>query len=276
MKKVRNFLQKIFHPKSGTYSFFLGLMSFSAILISLLTLQEMKTQRELSMMPIVRIQNPNSIEIQLDSACTQSYYTQDIRLLEEDEISPKKIEDWFALHLVNVGEGSAVNLEIEWQIDYKWFEDQFTKLKLDPLLFNLQTKEDFILLTYKNCYEGNSGDYYEKAGTEKKSHLLSTSKDVKPLKIRIPPILLKLYISAIRSDWIKNGQNKENLLSEESLESSLTIRYESVTGYAYSERYELNVTLIPPHINATSLEGNLAGISASYNDFILDLAIKEI
>ncbi|MEM8887173.1 MAG: hypothetical protein AAGD28_04230 [Bacteroidota bacterium] len=278
MKKLYNFFKKVFNPKSGTYSFLLGLMSFLAILISLLTLQEMKTQRELSMMPIIRIQNPENLLLEVDSICSETLFTSRIALKTKGE-RPKVFaidEELFKLDLVNVGEGSAVNVAIDWQIDFNGIVQDFEALGIDSLQLRMDIKEEAVFYNYKNCDGAYSAKVYSTQITERKSHLLPASNQNEGEKVRIPSIILEFLVNAIRAEWIMIGQNAQNVFEPENLETHISIKYESVLGNVFSDHYKISFGLTPGSIKSVSLLGGSRNISASYQDFILELKIEKM
>lgn len=278
MKKLYTFFKKAFNPQSGTYSFLLGLMSFLAILISLLTLQEMKTQRELSMMPIIRIQNLDNVSLEVDSSCAEAFFTKGIRIRARDQKEEALLlsTDPLKLRLVNVGEGSAVNIEIDWELDFAWFASHFDSLKIDPLKFKFNLTEENILYTYQKCDGGINGISYGLDITDKRSHLLPASSQPEGTMLQIPSIVIELLVNAIRAKWMIEGQSGENLLEGKDLETSLNIRYESVTGELYKEQYKVSFILIPSFISTQSLSGDIKKVSASDQRFILELKIEKV
>ncbi|MEL6255851.1 MAG: hypothetical protein AAFR87_27855 [Bacteroidota bacterium] len=278
MKKLINFFKTVSNPKSGAYSILLGLMSFLAIIISLLTLQEMKTQRELSMMPILRIQNPDNFLLAVDSSCAESYFSRRISIKSDKKDSEAYSidEDLFSLGLVNVGEGSAVNIEIDWDIDFTDIVEQFDALKIDTLKFMLKLENGNLIYRYQRCDEGFSGRSYSNLITTRKSHLLTASSQAEKESAKIPTIILEFLVNVFRAQWKKEGQNPENVFISKSLESHLNIAYESVIGNKFLDQYKITFSLTPPFFNAQTLPGGSQKVFASYQEFILEMKIEKI
>lgn len=113
-KKIKQLLA----PKSPLYPLILGLGSLLAVLISLFTLQEMKTQRELSIMPMVFVQDFNSKIILADSLCKENYYSNNIVLKNTKNKSEVKLQEWWSIDFINVGAGSAIDINAEWDLNY--------------------------------------------------------------------------------------------------------------------------------------------------------------
>lgn len=279
MNKLFKGVKKIFHPKSGLYSVLLGLMSFLAILVSLLTLQEMKAQRELSTMPIIHVQDFDSKKIHVDSSCLEMVYGDKIRLdngyNEKLLIDGLTVENWFVLDLINIGQGSAVNLEVDWKVNFKWYLDFFKTLDLDPDVFKIEALKKGFYFKYKNCSNSASSASHSTGNVFKKSHLLSASNNVKGVKISVPKIMLGLHVAAIKARWLVEGQNKNNIMNLP-VDHEFILSYESVNGNKYSEKYKATLTLTPPEMQTIVDDGGETKISASYEKFILEFSIEKI
>lgn len=282
MRKAIKFLKNIFDPKSNLYSILLGSMSFLAILISLLTLKEMKVQRELSMMPIARVQSFENVYIHVDSSCQDMIYNDEINVhksfdnqSENPEFTNEKISDWFVLSLINIGEGSAIDIEVEWNINYKWFQEYFADLKIDEDIFKFTLDNQNIFVVNKNCSNIKSGKSAPTLSKITYSHLLSASNSSERIKINIPELILKLQVAAIKGAWLGEGQNAENLTSIP-VEHQFKIKYNSVNGLEYQDTYKASVSLTSPLIETQMKSGKETIFSASYNNFIVEFIVEKL
>jgi len=271
------FVKKIFHPKSTLYPLLLGLMSFLAILVSLLTLQEMKTQRDLSMQPIVRIENYDNTIIHVDSSCQEMIYGDAINLYKSNEISMidqgfvnEKEDRWFALEMINVGKGAAVDLQINWAINYKYFDEAFDKRRLDKKIFSMKMQDGQILLTYNKCTPSNYASSSHSRNNIEISHLLPAEDQDMSIKIPIPIQMIKLQVALIKANWLLEGQTFENIVSSR-VPHTFTVKYASVNGTTFEHKYKMALAISPPSQNIVN-----GKLSASYKNFILEVDIEEL
>ena len=270
-------LKKIFHPKSTLYPLLLGLMSFLAIVVSLLTLQEMKTQRDLSMQPIVRIENFDNKLIHVDSSCQDMIYDDAINLYKSIDFSNKdqgftneKEEEWFALEMINVGKGAAVDLEIDWEINNNYFNNVFNQLPLDKKIFAFNKKDETILLTFNKCSSSTNASSSQSRINIEISHLLPAESQNTTIKIPIPIQVLKLQIALIKAKWFLDGQTFDNIASSK-VPHNFTVKYASVNGSKFEQSYKMSLAISAP--SQRIINGKLF---ASYKNFIIELNIEEI
>lgn len=271
------FIKKIFHPKSTLYPLLLGLMSLLAIIVSLLTLQEMKTQRDLSMQPIVRIENYRNKFIHIDSSCQEMIYEDAINLYEPDApslngqgFSNKKHEEWFALEMINVGQGAAVDLQIEWGINFNLFDEVFNELSLDKEIFVFNKKDERILITYKKCTSSTNASSSQSKNSAEISHLLPADGQNATVKVPIPIQMLKLQVALIKAKWLKEGQTFDNISSSQ-VPHTFTLKYSSVGGSIVEQKYKITLAMSTPSQNVVN-----GKVFASYKNFILEVKFEAI
>ena len=271
------FFKKIFHPKSTLYPLLLGLMSFLAIVVSLLTLKEMKTQRDLSMQPIVRIENFDNKLMHVDSSCSDMIYNDEINLYKSNELSminqgftTAKVGEWFALEMINVGKGAAVDLQVDWELNYNYFNDVFTELQLDKKTFTFSNKNESVLITYNKCNDATNAYSSQSNSTIQISHLLPAENQNTTIKIPIPNQILKLQIALIKAKWLLEGQTFDNIASSK-VPHNFTVKYASVNGSKFEQSYKMSLAISAP--SQRIINGKLF---ASYKNFIIEVYIEEI
>ena len=100
----------------------LNICTFITSLIGLLTLLEMVKQRHASMMPNVLVQSPYLLTIKDEGGYGSPYsWTKENHNENMKEKFPYNIE------LVNVGLGTAVDIEYEWCFDIKYYMEKIPK-----------------------------------------------------------------------------------------------------------------------------------------------------
>jgi len=263
-----------FDQNSAFFSLLLALMSFCAIVVSMLTLKEMQTQRDLSMMPIIYPQNFQSLKIKSDSICDQSVFHYNISgiVKEGDSLVEKKINDWFKLGFINVGKGSAVNIEFTWDLNFEFYANFFDTLELDPKIIKFtkeNVKDKFYNMHFYNCKTGTSTIYEDKYSISY-THLLPASDTNEDFHLSIPSQVLAFHIAQFKSSWLKHGQNNNNTHTF-SLNHYLTLKYESVNGKEFKSKYEVEVEIYLPNVFYKQTR-----IYAPWENFVLGVYLKKI
>lgn len=259
----------IFDQNSAFFSLVLALMSFCAIIVSLMTLQEMQKQRELSMMPIIYPQNFESIKLKSDSICDSTVLHFFIKGIGKNNLEYKRYKEWFKLGFINVGKGSAVNLKFEWEENYDWFYNFFDTIQIDPKIMKLEKHNNKFLIKSFICTTHTSS-IVDRNSTFQYSHLLPAADKKENFQIHFPSYILPLHLSYFKSMWLTHGQRKENTSSFQ-LKHYLNLSYESVNGKVYRKKYEVEIKLTPPIVYNIS-----EGVYAPWENFDLNILIKEL
>jgi len=263
--------KKIFHPNSPFYSLMLGLMSFFAVVISLFTLKEMQNQRELALTPVIYPQNFESIMVYTDTLCGD-IFSKNI-FIKKNENNVGNIKDWLNLGLINVGQGSAVGIEVEWDINYDWFVQYLDTLDIESNLFGIEVyeSENEILYNFSECKSGTSSSE-SKVVKQSFSHLLSAAQNKEGLEIPIPKKLIQFPISCIRAGWHKHGQNVNNSQGIK-LEHRLKISYKGVNEQKYSSAFKVVIDVFVP--SWSSGQGNFH-VKAAKDRFGLRIKVEKL
>ena len=264
--------KKIFHPNSPFYSLMLGLMSFFAVVISLFTLKEMQNQRELALTPIIYPQNFENTMVYTDTLCGD-IYSENVFIKKNEEVIDN-VNEWFNLGLINVGQGSAVDIEVEWDINYDQWAQYLDTLSIENSLFNIEVHEEENKIHYynQNCGSG-SVTSIDKKVRDSFSHLLSAAQNKDGLKIPIPSRLIKFPISCIRAGWYKHGQNKINCETKP-LEHQLKISYDGVNGGKYSSTFKVLIHVIVPRYSHKRYSN--FHVIAPKDEFLLRIEVDEL
>lgn len=208
--------------------FLLNICTFITSLIGLLTLFEMVKQRHASMMPNILVQSPYSLTIKNE----RGYYSP-YRWLKTDDGANENIKEQFpfCVDLVNVGLGTAINIEYEWCFE--------TKFYIEKNLSDIQYNEEKNIIYLHN-----------------KKQLLKTN-GLKSIKYRIPyaqtsekfqievlkefQCFFSAYLFSISDvensdlciDFMKDCCNYEYPL--------LIIKYNDISGKSYKKSFKFNM-----------------------------------
>lgn len=263
-----------FDQNSAFFSLVLALMSFCAIIVSLMTLREMQTQRELSLMPIIYPQNFKTIKLKSDSICDTTIYHYQIEgtMKEGDSLVQKPYQDWLKLGFINVGKGSAVNIKFIWDLNYGYFANSFDTIQVEPWKFEFkktEIRDKNFMLRFFNCKTGTSSIFNNEYSISY-THLLPAADTDEDFYIKIPPTLIALHIARYRSLWLKYGQTETNTTGF-SVKNHLNLQYESVNGNKFNTNYEVEIDLYPPLVSYGQ-----EGIYASWENFELGMNLKQL
>ena len=260
-----------FDQNSAFFSLVLALMSFCAIIVSLLTLKEMQTQRELSLMPIIYPLNFKSIALKSDSICDSSvlHFKINGKGKGGNDTEIKNFKDWFKLGFINVGKGSAVNVKFEWEENYDWFLNFYDTIQIPTEVLSFEKQYDTFIIKSFNCKTSTS-TALKKGWPVSYSHLLPAADTEENFHINIPGYILPLHISYFKSIWLAHGQTNQNT-SFFRLKHYLNLSYESVNGKKYRKKYEIEIILNPPFVYNRKRK-----IYAPWEDFNLDILINEL
>ena len=175
--------------------------------------------------------------------------------------------------MINVGQGSAVNLEVEWLINYDSWVQYLDTLGIENNLFNIEVHEEQNEIHYffQNCGAGTVTSI-DLNISQSFSHLLSASQNKDGLKIPIPHRLIKFPISAIRAGWHKYGQNKINCETQH-LEHQLKISYAGVNGKKYSSTFKVMLEVLVPRYSHAQ-DG--FHVIAPKDEFLLRIEVEEM
>ena len=234
LKKIK----QLFAPKSPLYPLILGLGSLMAVLVSLFTLQEMKTQRELSLTPMIFVQDFDRKYILADTICKENYLSNKIVLKNIENQNGQKLSECWHIDFINVGQGSAVDINATWEMDYKFFEAFFKTHEIDDSNFYVEVNDKYYGYRNKNCNKSGNAYRFSMNDQHHFSHLLSASSDKDGLQVPISSHILKFHIACFRAVWDKEGQNRDNTIST-SITHRLTLTHSSVNGNKYIKKYDV-------------------------------------
>ena len=164
-------------------SFAVTLLSFFAIIISFFTLNEMKKQRDLSLEPNLFFNKVDPFEIEYELDCDSCYY---VRPTIDGQ------EQFSLLNLVNVGSGNAVNVTVDWDINFDQFREKLLKFEVDTNLIQIIDSDDMISVKYNS--DGGTGSTNSAIRSYHTSHIYTGSSDSDGLTLDIPSHCL-LYTS---------------------------------------------------------------------------------
>lgn len=264
-------IKQLFAPKSPLYPLILGLGSLMAVLISLFTLQEMKTQRELSLTPMVFVQDFNDKLIIADTLCKQNYFSNNIVIKNMEDKSEGDLKEWWYIDFINVGEGSAIDINATWKMNYEFFETFFLKNnEIDKGKFNVELGKMFYGYSYNNC-EGSNANRKTVSDHHHFSHLLSASNNMDELRVPINRDILKFHIACFRAVWDKQGQNRDNT-NLISVNHQLNLTYNSVNGNKFSKKYDVEIQLGP---NNVMLNKDATAVT-SWKEFYLEVNMEQV
>ncbi len=266
-RKLVRGLKKIFKPQSPLYSLLLGLMSFVAVLVSLLTLKEMQKQRELTMIPIVYPQKFNNQMMFIDTLCSDIYREQ--IYIEQNGSLESNIKEWLNLGLINVGQGSALDVDVEWQVNYDNWIQLLDTLALDEYLFGIKKFDQFVSISYQKCGNGYATSSNLTTNSEY-SHLLSVNQDTDGIQIPIPSQLVRLPIAMFKANWHKYGQTISNVDVTHNAEHQLHISYSGINGEKYNSTFSVNIDLYCP-----SVSYKIDSVIAPANKFMLRISVEK-
>ena len=246
-------------------------MSFFAIVVSLMTLKEMQAQRELSITPMVFIQNFDTRIIEADSICEKNLYSKNILFRNKKDGPVESLDDWWNLELVNVGQGSAVNVKVDWDLDYEWLANFSDTLNVPSKIWSMEVGQGDYIYNYNNC--GGSIATANKIKSENYfSHLLPASSDSDGIKVSIPQNILRFLIASKRALWRKWGQN-EKTVDTIIFNNKLNLTYEGVNGKKITQEYLIKMELGSPLIR---YKQNQFDAEASWKEFHLIVDIEKL
>lgn len=245
-------------------SLFVVLISFVAIIISFLTLLEMKNQRELEVTPILKL-NPFHTELISNSKpewCDSLVYANNYFISGEPTIKP-------SLNLINLGFGPGLNVELDWDIDMSWINEFKLNKNIPDSLINFVIDENKIIIEFMNCGAKAS---YEKEFFKnvRLNHIQSSSMNIEPLKLNLPQEIILCSIALFKADWITNGVSSENNSYEIKSKHKLSITYYSIHEKKFQENYTLEIILAPQSSGMNSKNDEIDHWT-SFNDFAYKL-----
>ena len=230
-------------------SWVLAGISLIAIIISFLTLKEMKNQREIEISPILQL-NPFNGELisgNIQEGCDSLVYFHNYNVIEDDNGRPK-------LDLVNLGFGPALNITTEWNTDFKWIEKHIKQNNISDSLLKIITTENDIYVEYKRCY-GMAKHSFSITKSEQLAHLPSSNTSSKPQQLEIPREVILPKIALFRADWISNGINGNNNDYQIKSNHLLSVKFNSINGRKFTEDYRLEISLKPRSSGSEKLLG---------------------
>ena len=243
-------------------------VSFIAIIISFFTLQEMKEQRKMEVMPLLYVKNYADAVILPSYNCDSIPYTNELEFLDRDvnNQSQKYLE------ILNLGRGPALEVTVHWDFNFSWINDFIKEEKIDTKFINLVTNGDMLTVAFNACY-GGEAVYTYVTDHNKRLGQLPSSMVSQTLNSGIPRELYEIPLAFIRAARITNGISpdyNESLI----ITGILNTTYKSIYDNEVSRSYEVIIDLAPSGFTShSSSEGEtIFKISDSY---ILSIEINE-
>lgn len=252
------------NANSGCATFILGLMSFCAILISFFTLNEMKTQRQQALKPDLFLKNIDPLNLTADSICKTCVYPVEVF----DANTNKALNDLFKLNFVNVGNGSAVNVEVTLDLDLEFYKSAVDRLNMDSNNFNLKIENNSLQFAFENK-TGTTNALIHSKRSEQFSHILPATSNQDGHSFDLPDFLIQLHIGCIRSMWLSDGQTFENThgILFEAIHK-IKVTYDGIDGRSFEKVYEMVISDVIPNVNYSKNEQGVTTYGASWTDFI--------
>jgi len=251
--------------KKDRLSWILAVISLLAIIISFLTLMEMKNQRELEITPILQL-NPFSSKLisnKPSTNCDSMVFTN--RYFISDEKSQMPILD-----LVNLGFGPAIDVGLKWDLDLTWIEAFMTQNNIPGSLLKINSIDDDYSFEYKSC--DIEGKYSIPKGKQiKLGHLPSVNTNSVQIQLDIPREIILSKMALFKANWISNNVNAENSYYTIKSEHKLSIQFESIHGKKYEENYTVEIRLSPKIGGQKFDDDNGLIYYSTFNDFALNV-----
>lgn len=248
-------------------SVLLTLISFLAIVISLLTLFEMKSQRELEITPFVQLNPGQSFAIyNVESdVCDTSVFKQNY-FVNESESS-------FAfVSLINIGNGAAINTNIEWDVDTSWVIDFLERKNIPDSLLNFEFTKDEFYSNYSTCNTEARYSFTTKDVSDI-GHLVSAKSNNSKYDIEIPKEILLMNMACFTSDWIINNVNDNNNYYEISSIHNLNISYSSIHNKRFKSTFQVEV-IVTPKSGGSESKNEHFEYWTTFNEFRIFVNIK--
>jgi len=253
--------------KKDIISWIVAFISLIAIIISFLTLREMKNQREMGITPILLLNKFDHQIISNDerSSCDSVVFAQDYFLKEDRNSKP-------SLELVNLGSGPALDVIVNWDIDLKWLETFLKDKKVSEDLINYSVNKDGVHIKYSYC--GSAAlNSYGITDTIKLGHIASSNASA---DIRVPTELILPVMSCFKADWKSNKINKDNYYHKIEQEVKLSIEYSSIHNKLIKEQYNVSLEIGTYGSGLSSSDNTNYVYNADFNNFALIINITRI
>jgi hypothetical protein len=224
----------------------------------------MKSQRELYVTPIVKMDPTYYFQISTDSIVLIDSTRLLGQMFNFDLSNSKKI------NILNVGNGTAVDIVTEWVYDYDWIKAFCEENKISKNMINIEIIDDQSLFKYK------SGTYsLPLAKNEKMGHLGALSQNNDIIELSVPRWLIMAKIILIKSDWLTNGVTEDNNYRIISSKHTIKLRYQTIYKESLNSTFEIEVGIRPSSSGSYKEEEKMI-YHCSQNEFGVIVNIKEI
>ncbi len=244
----------------------LALMSFFAILISFFTLNEMKKQRQLSLEPNLFIEEIKPLQVKIDPACDSCIFSY------VDNINSDKKSVFDILNIINVGNGNAVNVKVDWDLQVDEYEKVIYGNGYTEEQFSTAIEDDFCKISYVT--ESGSGNTAGYVGGESHSHILSASTIDESYSFKIPYLIIQLAGIAAQSELIATNNGEHYNSSKLVFNQKLKLSYDGTDGRHYEKKYNMMIQLI--HIILHTSQSDGTKFSQPRENQILYIQVSEV
>ena len=224
----------------------LNIITLITSLIALLTLFEMKKQRHALMLPNVSLNSKYTVFLKLDrrdlndnysiKGCPYRWSKTDEKIEPSDEITLPKYE----IDLVNVGNGTATDIQYEWELDIEYYLNEIEKYK-----GNCDIEINYIFdqkrILYKTKYEGLCP-----RGLESDDYKISFLQSSQKITIDFSAEFILLFSTLLYVKLINKSKNEKSILyfannSSQLPFPDLIIRYNDISGKKYKKCFQFKM-----------------------------------
>jgi hypothetical protein len=198
-----------------------AIISSIALIGLFFTLREMRNQRITSYKPLVSF-TIEALFINNDDNGKPIIWKKELN--EPDRVFP----NWYHIILENIGLATAINVSIEWNIDYEAIEKEFEAFLADQK-FQLTKEIHDGFIQYKYMDYGFTINY------KKEKEAIPFMKNEEKVKTQLPEIL-QSYLS-FRSILICERENQFRWIGKELLPVEITLEYFDITDKRYTDEY---------------------------------------